>query len=181
MREKKSSVTAAVLRLGRREALSAPPQLCRRYVDLETPLLHVQDDGISVVEKRDGAAGGRLGSDVENDRPEGSTAHPGVGHAHHVRHARAKQLLRDRNLTPLGHARAALGARVSEDEHGFGTHLERRVVDPVLDVVHVLEDDRRPAVAEQLGRGCAALDPTFRGKRLRDGRDDIPVRRADAR
>ena len=78
---------------------------------------------------------------------------------HHVGHAAREQLLRDRQLAPLRHARAAARARVAQHEHRVGASTSRPGSSiRAGDVVDVLEDERRAAVAQQLGRGGAALD-----------------------
>ena len=122
---------------------------------------------------------------MEDDGAERRAAHPRVGDAHHVRHARREELARDRDLTPLGHARAALRAAVAKHEHGFRRHVECGIVDARGDVVDVLEHERGAAVAEQARRGRAPLDEGAGGgeaaahHRDRAGRPERRVERRD--
>ena len=78
-------------------------------------------------------AGRGLGRDVQDDRAVRGAAHPAVADAHHVADALLEQLLRQRQVRHLGHARVALAARSRA-----GPAPSRR---------------RRPAPGRRCGRG----------------------------
>ena len=66
---------------------------------------------------------------MQHDGAVRGAAHARVRDAQHVGHALAQQLRRDRQLAPLGHARAALRAAVLEHEHRARVDRQVGVVD----------------------------------------------------
>ena len=70
----------------------------------------------------------------------------------------SSSFVRNRHRAPLGHAGAALRARVAQHEHRVGGDVERGIVDPRRDVVDVLEHERGAAMAVQGGRRSRSFD-----------------------
>ena len=85
-------------------------------------------------------------------------AHTRVRNPHHVAHALREKLLRDRQLSPFGHAGRTLRSRILQDQHRVLRHRKIRIVDPCGEVVVIGEDDRRTRVSPQMRLGGGGLD-----------------------
>ena len=96
---------------------AAARELGVAHLELELARRHVELDQVAVAHERQRAADERLRRDVQHARAVARAAHARVGDAHHVAHALREQLLRDRQLAPLGHAGRAERARVLQHEH----------------------------------------------------------------
>ena len=126
----------------------------------------VDRDQVAGPHQRQRPADVRLGRDVQDAGAVAGAAHARVADPHHVAHALLQQLLRDRQHAPLGHAGAALRAGVAQHQHVRGGDVEALVVDRGLHRRIVVEDERRPGVAQQLGRAGARLDDAARGREV---------------
>ena len=105
--------------------------------------------------------------DVQHDGAEGGAAHARIGYPHHVLDAAARELLRDRQVARLRHARRAPGAGVAQHQHVVGGDVERGIVDPQRHVLDRFEHHGAAGVLQQPG-ACAAecLMTAPRGARL---------------
>src|SRR5437867_8707120 len=112
--QEKPAVTPFVVWLRRLPVRPASSQLFPGDAQLELPAFHVQLYKIPVLHKRERSAHCSFGVYVQDDRAIGSSAHPGVGDAHHVRDPLLQELCRDRELAPLGHAWRPSGSGVFE-------------------------------------------------------------------
>ena len=150
------AVAAAVLRRGR---LPVGPALLQLLVgDVQRRAAargHVELDHVAVADERERAADVRLRRHVQHAGAVAGAAHARVGDAHHVAHALLEQLLRDRQLAPLGHARRALRARALQHQHRVLVDHEIGVVDAGGHVVVVRRTPPRGPVC-RCSRGSAA-------------------------
>ena len=94
---------------------------------------------------------------MQHDGAEGGAAHPRVRNAHHVLDPLARQLLRDRDIAGLRHARRAERPCVAQHQNVVGRHVQIVVVDACRQIVQVLEDHGAAGVAEQLLGGRRRL------------------------
>src|SRR5258708_5016266 len=110
---------------------------------------HVELDQITVLHQCERAADEALRCNVQHAGAVRSPAHACVGDAHHIAHAPLQKFFRNRQLTPLRHARAALRAGTFQDQHRVGIDLQPGIVDPRRHVVIVREHYRSPGGLEQ--------------------------------
>ena len=97
------------------------------------------------------AADSRLRCDMQHDGAERGAAHPRIGDADHVLDAGLRQLLRDRQVAGLRHARRALRSGIAQHEDVVRGYVERRVVDPARQVFDRVEHDGTAGMYQQLG------------------------------
>ena len=95
---------------------------------------------------------------MQYDGAERGAAHPRIRYPHHVLDSAAQQLLRDRQITCLRHARRALGPGVAQHQHIVGIHIQIGIVDPERHVFHRFEHHRAPGMLQQFGGRRGMLD-----------------------
>jgi hypothetical protein len=91
------------------------------------------------------------GRDVQGTGSVAGAGHAAVAEAHHVAHALQDELLRDRQLAPLGHAGSADGAGVAQDEHGVRGDIEIHVLDREPSSRVAVEDEGGAGVLQRAG------------------------------
>src|SRR5919112_2989645 len=106
--ENAASVQRLVAALRRRRWLKGvepPPDL--RLVDkkVDPLLLDRQSDPITVSDSRERSSYGGLWRDMQHNGAEGCSRHTRIGNAHHVFHARLRELLWNGQITGLRHTR----------------------------------------------------------------------------
>ena len=92
------------------------------------------------------AADKALRRHMQNAGAVAGAAHARVGNAHHVAHAGAHELLRDRQHAPFRHAGAAFRPGVLEHQHMIGRDVEIVALNFARHVVVILECDRLAAM-----------------------------------
>ena len=80
-------------------------------------------------------AGGGFGRDVQHDGAEGGAGHAAVAHPHHVLHALAAELLRDRQVAGFRHAGRGQRPGILQHQDVVGLDVEVVVVDPLGEVL----------------------------------------------
>ncbi len=85
-------------------------------------------------------------------------AHARVRQPHHVAHALLHEFCGDRQHAPFRHPRPALRARVAQDQHVIGRHVEIGIVDRLLHRGIVVEHQREPGMLEETRLAGARLD-----------------------
>ena len=108
--------------------------------------------------QRQRAADGGFRRNMQHDGAERRAAHARVRNPHHVLDAGARELLRDRQIAGLRHARRALRAGVAQHQHVVGGDIEIGIVDPQRHVLHGVEHHGAAGVLQQLRARRRMLD-----------------------
>src|SRR5436309_1660016 len=89
-------------------AMRLPPNSSTGASPISFTYLRYSRDLVSVLHQRERAAGGGLGTDVQDHGAVRSAAHARIGDAHHVGDALLQELGRQRHVADFGHAGIAL-------------------------------------------------------------------------
>src|SRR5207248_8691912 len=77
---------------------------------------------------------------------------------HHVGHALAEELWRQRHITDLGHAGVSFGAAIFQHHHTSLVYVECFIVDPRVKLLNIFENDCAPAMLQQVRAGGGQFD-----------------------
>ena len=155
--------TALSLGLGRLPLLAALGELLLGNLEVEDLLLGVDDDGVAVADKADGATLHGLGHDVADEEAVRTAGEAAVGDEGNVL---AKTVAHDgrRGLEHLGHAGTALGTLVADDDNGLLALLDLAALEGLNEAILVVEAAGLALEAETLLASDLA-DGTAGGKR----------------
>jgi hypothetical protein len=149
--EEQLAIAARIrVRLARRQRGKPRGELLIGQQQFDRTLLHGEPHPVAAAHDCERAAERRFGRHVQHDRAGRGAAHAAVRDAHHVLHAFACELARNRNIAGLRHARRADWSDPLQHERVLCGDVERGVVDAAREVFRIFEDDRAPFMLHQL-------------------------------